>query len=97
MCPCIRPLSFLLTSTRTRTARTRHPNQHPQDPELFELLAAAAIPAAPTASPHSISDLAWAFATAGHPAPELFAALTRAAAGKLNDRFSLGMLTDMLW
>jgi hypothetical protein len=84
------------------TNRSNQPTQtmqptHSQDPELFDQIATAAAAAADEASPHSLSDLAWAYANAGHAAPGLFAAISRAAAGKLNDRFSLGMLSDLLW
>ena len=79
------------------TPSTATPSPPPQDPKLYDLIAPAAAATADTASPHSLSDLAWAFAAAGRPAPGLFAAVARSAAGRMSQRFGLGMLSDLLW
>ena len=91
---CARARAFC---PRETPCETRAPCVRPQDPELWDALAAAAAETAGAASPHSLSDLAWAFANAGRPHPGLFAAVCAAAAGKMGPRFSLGMVADLLW
>jgi hypothetical protein len=68
-----------------------------QNPELFELLARATMNRMHELSPHSLSDLTWAFAAARQPnAVAVLTAAAPAAAACL-ERFSAGMLADMLW
>jgi hypothetical protein len=68
-----------------------------QDPELFELLARATSSSMHELSPHSLSDLTWAFAAARQPnAAAVLAAAAPAAAACL-ERFSAGMLADTMW
>jgi hypothetical protein len=68
-----------------------------QDPELFELLARATLNRMHELSPHSLSDLTWAFAAARQPNAAAVLAAAAPAAAESMERFSAGMLADMLW
>lgn len=68
-----------------------------QDPELFDMLARATMSGMQELSPHSLSDLTWAFAASRQPnAPTVLGAAAAPAAACL-ERFSLGMLADLMW
>jgi hypothetical protein len=48
-------------------------------------------------SPHSLSDLTWAFAAARQPNAAAVLAAAAPAAVSCLERFSAGMLADMMW
>jgi hypothetical protein len=68
-----------------------------QDAELFELLARATLNSMHELSPHSLSDLTWAFAAARQPNAAAVLTAAAPAAVACVERFSAGMLADMMW
>jgi hypothetical protein len=68
-----------------------------QDTELFELLARATLNSMHELSPHSLSDLTWAFAAARQPNAAAVLTAAAPAAVACMERFSAGMLADMMW
>jgi len=68
-----------------------------QDQELFDLLARATINNVSHMSRHSLSDLVYSFAALQHPAAHAVLTAAAPAATACLDRFSFGMLSDLLW
>lgn len=68
-----------------------------QDSELFDLLSRATINNMNQMSAHSLSDITYAFAALQHPsAAAVLSAAAPAAVARI-ERFSFGMLSDLLW
>lgn len=68
-----------------------------QDDELFELLSRATVNIMHELSPHSLSDLTWAFAAAKPPSAAAVLTAAAPAAAACLERFSMGMLADLMW
>ena len=63
---------------------------------LYAAVASAAMRQLRDMSPQALANLAWAYATAGHPAPELFDALAQVAPRKLRG-FTPQHLANLAW
>ena len=73
-------MKALCTAPSPRRGRAaRADGERRPAPQLFDALAVAAIGRLDTFNEQNLANLAWAYATAGHPAPALLEAIAQAA------------------